>query len=152
LTALETFGFPFGMIRKTRQVLGFLMVAVALCASSLHGYSTVLEAFGTHAHGSVGAHAHHAEGMSFQVSHVAHDHGLTQDLAGPCEGASCEEPNTANHCAYMHTHCCISLAIPAGDCILKLSYQSRTVEPERAAHLPLGELSNPLFRPPRASV
>jgi hypothetical protein len=151
LTALETFGFPFGMIRKTRQILGVLMVAVALCASNLHGYSAGLEAMETHTHGSVGAHAHdadHAEDVSFEASQSGHDHQLVE----ACVGAGCEEPTSAHHCAFMHGHCCTSFALSAGECNLKLSYQSRTVEPERAAYLPLGQLSNRLYRPPRASA
>jgi hypothetical protein len=139
------------MIGKARHLIGIFMVAVALCASSLHGYSAVLEAFESHTHGPTGSHAHHAGGASLEASHqAAHDHD--QDRADACEGAGCEEPKSASHCAYMHTHCCTTLAVQAGDCSLKLSYQPAAVEPERASLLPLGQLSNPLFRPPRASV
>lgn len=141
------------MIGTTRQFLRFFMVAVALCASSLSGYSAVLEAFETHTHGLMGAHVHHAnDGVSVTAAdHAGHDHA--DQTADSCEGVSCEEPaKSASHCAYMHTHCCASLAVPAGDCGFKLGFVPGSIQPERASHLPLGQLATPLFRPPRASA
>lgn len=148
------------MIGTTRQFLRIFMVAVAVCANGLGGYSAVLEAFESHAHGPVGAHAHHAhtglqdgvESTSLEASHGTQDHEQDR-VAAACDGVGCEEPKSAGHsCAYMHTHCCTTLAVQAGDCSLKLSHQALAVEPEREAHRPLGQLSTPLFRPPRASA
>lgn len=135
------------------------MVAVALCASNLNGYSAVLEAFESHAHGPMGPHVHHAhDGVSVEPADTAHDHGHDHAAhpADTCDEAGCEEPRdepkSASHCAYMHTHCCASFAIPAGDCALKLGDASRAIEPERASLIPPGQLASPLFRPPRANA
>lgn len=151
------------MIGSTRQFLRFFMVAVALCASSLNGYSAVLEAFESHTHGPMGAHVHHAhdgdhahdgvsDGVSVDADHAGHDHAAHPGQA--CDEAGCDEPQdepkSASHCAYMHTHCCASFAVPAGDCTLKLGTPVRAIVPERASLIPPGQLASPLFRPPRA--
>jgi hypothetical protein len=44
------------------------------------------------------------------------------------------------------------LAVPTGECGLKLSLQSRVLKFDTGAYLPLGQHSYPLFRPPRATA
>jgi hypothetical protein len=126
-----------------RQILRVVMVAVALCASSLSGYMGVLAAFDVHAHGHHGVHVHeHDHGTAFQVAQDHDDASQTGD-----------EQGSANHvCAHMHVSCCGSFAVPAADCGLKLAASARASMPFADSHIPHGQIASPLFRPPRAAA
>lgn len=134
------------MSRMTRQFLRIVMVAVAVFASSLNGYLVSKSAFAISAHDTP-AMQHHGHDLGGQDLH-AHD-GHAQS----CTDADCDEPSHVNHvCTHVHASCCGSLAVPTGECGLKLSLQSRVLKFDTGAYLPLGQHSYPLFRPPRATA
>ncbi len=115
------------------------MVAVALSASSLNGYAAVLAAFDTHAHGHHGVH-----------SHPVHDHDDEHGL-GVDHAMQDEDPASSDQsCKHVHMHCCTSVAVAAADYALTDTAYARAVVPIADSHLPPGQISSPLFRPPRA--
>lgn len=146
LTGIESLGFPIPMHRSVRHILRIALVAVAICASSLSGYMGVLAAFDVHSHGPHGAHTHasvHQHDADVSVAQAAHAE----------DRSSSDESGSANHvCAHMHVQCCGSFAVPAADCGLKVTIQARATGPAPHVAIPLGQLTSPLFRPPRAVV
>ncbi len=143
------------MRQLARQVLRIVVVALALSASGLNGYASVLAAFDAHAHGhGHGAVAHEmAHGSHGHAAHRGHDVdpglGLHADRAMQDEDpASGDLPC----CKHVHMHCCSIIALAAVDIGFTLVADAPTVLPVAAAHLPPGELAAPLFRPPRAAA
>lgn len=134
------------MRKLARQVLRIVVVALALSASGLNGYASVLAAFDAHAHGAHGPHIH-------STLHD-HDHGVDPG-AGPHadHGMQDEDPASGDlPCKHVHMHCCSIIALAAVDIGFTLVADAPTVLPVAAAHLPPGELAAPLFRPPRAAA
>ena len=129
------------MRQSARQILRLFMVAVLLSAGGLNAHAAAMAAFDAHEHGHHGLHDHAAD----------HQHGAGLD-ADPCGSQGCDdEPaSTGKPCAHLHGHCCTAYAVPAADCILKLAHDARAAVPAAVSHIPHGQLSSPLFRPPRA--
>ncbi len=129
---------------SARHILRVALVAVAICASSLSGYMGVLAAFDVHSHGHHGAHSHLP----------AHQHDADTFVAQPDdERSNADESGSVNHvCAHMHVHCCGSFAVPTADCGLKVTVQVEAAAPAIRVAIPLGQLTSPLFRPPRAAA
>lgn len=131
---------------SARHILRVALVAVALCASSLSGYMGVLAAFDLHAHGPHGVHTHasvHQHDGDVPVVQSVHDE----------DRSNSDEPGSIDHvCVHMHVHCCGSFAVPAADCGLKITVQARSAVPAAHVAIPLGQLTSPLLRPPRAAV
>ncbi len=142
------------MRQLASQVLRFLIVAVALGASSMNGYASVMAAFDTHTHGPHGAHSHpsHDHGQdhqTVQAGHGAHD----QDQDNTCGPLGCEEPASNDQpCTHLHMHCCTTFAVQAGECGLRLAAYVPAAVPVAVSLIPHGQLSSPLFRPPRAAA
>lgn len=144
LTGQEFFGLLRPMRRLARQFLRIVWVAVAVGAASLNGYAAVLASF------DGPAHAGHAHGH-----HHHHDHGTPSGggHAGADPAPSGDEPASADHtCGHMHAHCCSVVALPAAECGLRLGHLTRPVVHRVTAHMPPGEGTSSLFRPPRAAV
>lgn len=127
------------MRQTARHFLRIFMVAVAFAASGLSGYSAVQAAFDDHAHETHGLHSHA----------MHHDHGAAAaDHDGPGEPGG-----VADHtCEHMHVQCCSSIAVPASECGVKLGHQPRAKLRIAALHIPHGQLTSPLLRPPSATA
>jgi hypothetical protein len=138
------------MRRLARQFLRLFMVAVAISASSLNGYSATLAAFDVHAHGGHGLHDH---GVHSHAADHDHDHGDALDVAAAAaaQAPCCDDDPAAkgNLCTGMHAHCCCAYAVPTADLALKLGHERAPVA-VAVSHIPHGQLAAPLFRPPRA--
>jgi hypothetical protein len=136
------------MRHLARQFLCLLVVAVAMGASAMNGYAAVLSAFDIHAHGHHGVHSHPSHddhGVDDHGIDVHVDHADLDQDQQDSDPASTEQP-----CAHAHVHCCSSVAVPAGDCSLKLVVDTRETVLVADSHVPHGQLASPLFRPPRA--
>lgn len=145
----------------TSQLLRVFMVAVVFATGGLGGAlacnDTLALAGGDHATHDHGPHGHN--GTSDASAHgaaSAHDHDpvMTQAAADLSDG---DRPGAfglldCDGCPHMHAHCCASMAIPAGDYGLKLSYATSMLVLEASAPLPLGQLFYPLLRPPSATA
>lgn len=130
------------MRHVVRQFLRIFWIAVAVSAVSLNGYAAVLASFDAHAHaGHVHDH-HHDHGTSSDADHAAADPASSDDA-----------PGSADHgCRHMHAHCCSAVALPAAECGLRLGHLTRPVVHRVTAHMPPGEGTASLFRPPRATA
>jgi hypothetical protein len=122
-----------------RQILRFVVVAVALGTASLSGYASVLTAFDTHAHGHHGTHSHPAHDQDHERSF---DAGQAMQDEDP---ASDDQP-----CKHVHMHCCSSVAMAVADVDFTVATFAHVTAPVADSLLPLGQLSAPLYRPPRA--
>lgn len=134
------------MRHVARQILSIVLLAAALGASGLNGYSQALAVFeharGGHSHdqdhGQHAAHVHVHGGEATADSAPSHDDGT---------------PSAADKlCKHMHAHCCGATAVPPAECGLKFGDLPRHVVRSAASHLPPGEGASSLFRPPRASA
>ncbi len=134
------------MRHLARQFLRFFLVAVAVSASGLNGYAAVMAAFDTHVHGPHALHEHPAydHGVTAHADHTAPDGQLTLSCAAACDEQS-------SPCEHMHAHACSSVAVTANECVVKFAHYARETVPVANSHLPHGQLSSPLFRPPRAA-
>lgn len=138
------------MRHLARQTLNVLMVAVLLAAGGLNGYGAALAAFDKHEHGVHGLHDHAPH------SHAGdHDHGDTSDVANlnvadatPSGGDPAAD---CGLCSHVHVHSCCVYAVPAADLGLKLGL-TRSAAPVAISHIPPGQLTTPLFRPPRVTA
>lgn len=128
------------MRRLARQILRVVWIAVAVSAVSLNGYVAAMSAFaGAHADH---AHGHHHHGAPSGVDHAAADPAPSHD-----------DPTSVGHgCEHMHVHCCSVVAVPAGECGLRLGHLVRPVVHRVTAHMPPGQGTSFLFRPPRPTA
>lgn len=147
------------MRQLARQILHVFMLVVALSVAGVNGYASALASCPMHEHGGA-VHAHDAnanDGASTHADHASHD-VPGQDVAGTdcadagadAAGHSGDEPASGDApCKHAHLHSCATFAVAAGDCGLSISAHARITVPVGEAHIPLGQLSSPLFRPPR---
>lgn len=121
-------------------MLRALLVAVAVFASSASGYLATVAAYEDFMHGHAGVHVHH-------VAAVA---GSDADLqSGPADDDPSGTPYSDDLCTQMHVHCCSTVALPAGDCTLKVAAFIPAAVPIVDSLIPHGQIASPLFRPPR---
>lgn len=139
----------------TSQLLRVFMVAVVFATGSLSGAlacgDTLAFAGGDHAAHDHGAHGHHGAG---EASLQDRDEIASEAVADLSDGDPLGSFGLldCDGCPHMHAHCCASIAIPAGDYGLKLSYAASMRMLEASAPLLLGQHFYPLLRPPSATV
>ena len=137
------------------QLLRVFMVAVVFAAGSLSGALacdvTLAFAGGGHAAHDHGPHEHAA---ASETSSEHHHAVVTETVADVSDGDRDGAVGLldCDGCPHMHAHCCASMAIPAGDYGLKLSFATRLLVLEASAPLALGQLFYPLLRPPSATA
>ncbi|WP_291152840.1 hypothetical protein [Hyphomicrobium sp.] len=130
------------------------MLVVALSVAGVNGYASALASCPMHEHGGA-VHAHDAnanDGASTHADHASQDVASTDcaDAGADTAGHSGDEPASGDGpCKHAHLHSCATFAVAAGDCGLSISAHARITVPVGEAHIPLGQLSSPLFRPPR---
>lgn len=139
------------MRQLARQVLNVFMMVVAISVAGLNGYASALAACPMHDHGS-GTHDHQAASWTADASHdgdAQHGDGHgAGDVAIGDDGPSA--PPGEGSCNHVHLHCCATFAVEPAECGLKVAADTRASVPFADAHIPLGQLSSPLFRPPCA--
>ncbi len=146
LTAPKSCGFAGAMGRTMHRIVCFFMVAVVFAAGAINGAFACTDVFATGGDMHIAAHDH---GDHELHDHAAREFGANAIPADDTNGA----PSVldCDGCPHIHVHCCASTAMPAGDYGLKLVFSSGLPMPEEGSLLPLGQLSYPLLRPPRAA-
>lgn len=148
------------MRQLARQALNLLMLVVAVSVAGLNGYASALAACPMHEHGGA-AHVHVAPdqvAIDHDAAASAHEHGselpvLHSHAAADAATPDGDQPASGDGpCTHVHLHCCATFAVTATDCGLTMAVHDRTAVPVGEAHILLGQISSPLFRPPRASA
>jgi hypothetical protein len=134
------------MRQLARQALTVFMLVIALSVASVNGYASALAACPMHEHGG-SVHTHAAQADVASDDTTANGHAPSTDTAGHPgdDPASGDSP-----CKHVQLHSCATFAVTAGDCELAILDHARTTVPVGEAHVLLGQISSPLFRPPRA--
>jgi hypothetical protein len=147
------------MRHLARQVLNVLLLVIALSVSGMNGYASALAACPMHEHG--GAHVHATDSQNEfgdSAGTSVHDHGVEiavehADASFDAAAPDGDQPASGDGpCTHIHLHCCATVALTAADYGLAMAAHDSSAVPVGEAHILLGQLSSPLFRPPCASA
>ncbi len=143
------------MFRTMRQMVIWALIAVIAFGNGMSVPATADDH-------SLADFAHVASAGSAAHSHASHsvdEHSLSgvhipSSDVGKCNHLSCvpDEPS-GGPCCHVHAHCCISLATLYSDASdeARLLHESAMLF-DLGAAVPLGAISYPLLRPPRAAA
>jgi hypothetical protein len=144
------------MLRMVRQMVIWALVAVIACGNGLSLAATAndhIEEDFSHVANAVGAVHHHKHTSNLGDSSSSARRQLQASEIGNCNQMSCVPDEAPSEpCCHMHAHCCVTLIV-----LTAANNEAGRVLRESAAHfdssatVPLGAISYPLLRPPRAS-
>jgi hypothetical protein len=148
------------MRHLARQALNVLMLVIAFSVSGMNGYASALAACPMHEHGAAHVHATDSQNeIGNGAAPSVHDHGAeiaVQHVHAGSDAATPDGDQPASGdgpCTHVHLHCCATFAVAAADYGLMIAVHDRAAAvPVGEAHVLLGQISSPLFRPPRASA
>lgn len=145
------------MLRTVHQLVIWALVAVIACGNGLSYAATAnghVEADLAHLTSAVISAHHHEHTSPHGHDHASGEHQLPVGDLGDCGQANCSPDEAPGEpCCHVHAHCCMSVATlhsaaPAPSRVVRESAMLFDL----GAAVPLGAISYPLLRPPRAAT
>lgn len=145
------------MFRTVRQVVIWALVAVIAFGNGLSYAATAnrhLEADFTHPAIAVSSAHHHEHTSEYSFDHASGERQLQVADLGICSQAHCSPDEAPSEpCCHVHAHCCMSVAtLHSAAAAAPRVVRESAVLFDLGAAMPLGAISYPLLRPPRAAA